>query len=254
MMLISSLTSWRLGHIGLNEREMRLRNALDTIDRLERYRGHILNWYETRTLAALEPRSGLTVDGCNLAVSLITVTQALRDAHNAPPVGLDLWHGLEDTIGLLTGALDALDSEAARGTRTTLATMRETAERACDNEPEWIWAIEDLITVDMQRLREQVGLLAESAAENNIAALRDVQTWLERLEHHLLGMRRDLRIFAPWTERLASPPSGCAEIAARVAALMTYRSEEHTSELQSLMRISYAVFCLKKTIHLIQYI
>src|SRR3546814_2305895 len=27
-----------------------------------------------------------------------------------------------------------------------------------------------------------------------------------------------------------------------------YRSEEHTSELQSLMRISYAVFCLKKKI------
>src|SRR3546814_9255132 len=26
-----------------------------------------------------------------------------------------------------------------------------------------------------------------------------------------------------------------------------FRSEEHTSELQSLMRISYAVFCLKKT-------
>src|SRR3546814_8217837 len=28
--------------------------------------------------------------------------------------------------------------------------------------------------------------------------------------------------------------------------LASYRSEEHTSELQSLMRISYAVFCLKK--------
>src|SRR3546814_2983530 len=28
------------------------------------------------------------------------------------------------------------------------------------------------------------------------------------------------------------------------------RSEEHTSELQSLMRISYAVFCLKKTTHI----
>src|SRR3546814_10332423 len=33
---------------------------------------------------------------------------------------------------------------------------------------------------------------------------------------------------------------GCA------AAINAYRSEEHTSELQSLMRISYAVFCLKK--------
>src|SRR3546814_5735072 len=31
---------------------------------------------------------------------------------------------------------------------------------------------------------------------------------------------------------------------------VTPRSEEHTSELQSLMRISYAVFCLKKTIQL----
>src|SRR3546814_2866500 len=28
--------------------------------------------------------------------------------------------------------------------------------------------------------------------------------------------------------------------------LVVFRSEEHTSELQSLMRISYAVFCLKK--------
>src|SRR3546814_1379251 len=34
---------------------------------------------------------------------------------------------------------------------------------------------------------------------------------------------------------------GCAPAAARHS-----RSEEHTSELQSLMRISYAVFCLKK--------
>src|SRR3546814_3130141 len=31
----------------------------------------------------------------------------------------------------------------------------------------------------------------------------------------------------------------------------TVRSEEHTSELQSLMRISYAVFCLKKKTHII---
>src|SRR3546814_10847397 len=31
-----------------------------------------------------------------------------------------------------------------------------------------------------------------------------------------------------------------------LTAKRTFRSEEHTSELQSLMRISYAVFCLKK--------
>src|SRR3546814_4778512 len=37
-----------------------------------------------------------------------------------------------------------------------------------------------------------------------------------------------------------------------LSALEAFRSEEHTSELQSLMRISYAVFCLKKKkIHIV---
>src|SRR3546814_4372653 len=36
------------------------------------------------------------------------------------------------------------------------------------------------------------------------------------------------------------------EAPARLSVRKLFRSEEHTSELQSLMRISYAVFCLKK--------
>src|SRR3546814_8001524 len=46
------------------------------------------------------------------------------------------------------------------------------------------------------------------------------------------------------------PPilSCCSEPAFRRNDLASARSEEHTSELQSLMRISYAVFCLKKKI------
>src|SRR3546814_6387937 len=48
--------------------------------------------------------------------------------------------------------------------------------------------------------------------------------------------------------RTQSKTSGTANGAAHPTsgAAMTDRSEEHTSELQSLMRISYAVFCLKK--------
>src|SRR3546814_4131238 len=38
----------------------------------------------------------------------------------------------------------------------------------------------------------------------------------------------------------------CADQAVACTGLHLVRSEEHTSELQSLMRISYAVFCLKK--------
>src|SRR3546814_1082028 len=43
----------------------------------------------------------------------------------------------------------------------------------------------------------------------------------------------------PW--RTSSSSTVC-----RAAPENAFRSEEHTSELQSLMRISYAVFCLKK--------
>src|SRR3546814_4622485 len=45
---------------------------------------------------------------------------------------------------------------------------------------------------------------------------------------------------------IAAPDAVRAENAEKVKNLTTLRSEEHTSELQSLMRISYAVFSLKK--------
>src|SRR3546814_3207637 len=46
------------------------------------------------------------------------------------------------------------------------------------------------------------------------------------------------RLDSPWRERVAQGH--------HVSRFSCLRSEEHTSELQSLMRISYAVFCLKK--------
>src|SRR3546814_5036832 len=49
----------------------------------------------------------------------------------------------------------------------------------------------------------------------------------------------------PWVGFTGERPSGFPKSGVRVPE----RSEEHTSELQSLMRISYAVFCLKKKKH-----
>src|SRR3546814_1384769 len=57
----------------------------------------------------------------------------------------------------------------------------------------------------------------------------------------VLGRLRDHRRYLARTH-LASP----AEQMWNCRFLPPNRSEEHTSELQSLMRISYAVFCLKK--------
>src|SRR3546814_9978325 len=46
--------------------------------------------------------------------------------------------------------------------------------------------------------------------------------------------------------RIGSRFTKLVSVASRVDEELIGRSEEHTSELQSLMRITYAVFCLKK--------
>src|SRR3546814_4569845 len=48
------------------------------------------------------------------------------------------------------------------------------------------------------------------------------------------------------TFTLEAPSISFGDEAPTSGAVLPLRSEEHTSELQSLMRISYAVFCLKK--------
>src|SRR3546814_8664618 len=53
--------------------------------------------------------------------------------------------------------------------------------------------------------------------------------------------------YAHWLGRFAIRRQAAIHVALLLAAAIWLpRSEEHTSELQSLMRISYAVFCLKK--------
>src|SRR3546814_7035317 len=62
-----------------------------------------------------------------------------------------------------------------------------------------------------------------------------------------LGRRREIRDAWSGDQGGAVEPPGVPELAARRPGPgAAGRSEEHTSELQSLMRISYAVFCLKK--------
>jgi cyclic beta-1,2-glucan synthetase len=56
----------------------RMQATLDTVDRLPKHRGHLLNWYDTRTLEVLAPAYVSTVDSGNLAGHLLAAAQAAR--------------------------------------------------------------------------------------------------------------------------------------------------------------------------------
>src|SRR3546814_10536405 len=85
-----------------------------------------------------------------------------------------------------------------------------------------------------------------------------------RLERWTLKVQGDeeAKISAHFASSITSIPSSCAFLSLEPAPGPAItrsvladtepetRSEEHTSELQSLMRISYAVFCLKKKTHI----
>src|SRR3546814_10640823 len=68
-------------------------------------------------------------------------------------------------------------------------------------------------------------------------------TWLALICTPGPGARSELRIWC-WPETMKLAP--VASLIPRSRDRENRRSEEHTSELQSLMRHSYAVFCLKK--------
>jgi cyclic beta-1,2-glucan synthetase len=52
---------------------------LDTLERMERYRGHFYNWYDTRTLKPLHPLYVSSVDSGNLTAMLIVVREGLAE-------------------------------------------------------------------------------------------------------------------------------------------------------------------------------
>ncbi|HET7295445.1 MAG TPA: glucoamylase family protein, partial [Vicinamibacteria bacterium] len=80
MGLLATLSAHDLGFIGTNELADRIDAALTTMEGLERYEGHLLNWYDTQSLAPLAPSYVSTVDSANLAGALLILAEGLREA------------------------------------------------------------------------------------------------------------------------------------------------------------------------------
>jgi cyclic beta-1,2-glucan synthetase len=79
MGLLATLAAHDLGFIDTDALLARIEAALTTIEEMEQFEGHLLNWYDTRTLAPLLPRYVSTVDSGNLAGALLTLSVGLRD-------------------------------------------------------------------------------------------------------------------------------------------------------------------------------
>jgi cyclic beta-1,2-glucan synthetase len=79
MTLLSTLSAYDLELIDVEGLIERLDATLTTVDRLEHFEGHLLNWYDTQTLEPLLPKYVSTVDSGNFAAALLTLASGLRE-------------------------------------------------------------------------------------------------------------------------------------------------------------------------------
>ena len=82
--LLSVACAREFGWIGTQDLLSRMEATLATLDRLQRHRGHFLNWYDTQSAAPLLPMYVSTVDSGNLGGHLLAVAQACLALAHAP--------------------------------------------------------------------------------------------------------------------------------------------------------------------------
>ncbi|HEJ9094514.1 TPA: glucoamylase family protein [Serratia odorifera] len=100
--LLANLTAYDFGYLTLSAALQRTELTLNTLDRMEHYRGHLYNWYDTRTLEPLNPRYVSSVDSGNLAGHLLTLSAGLPALMHQPVIDPQrVLNGLEDTLELL---------------------------------------------------------------------------------------------------------------------------------------------------------
>lgn len=189
MLLVSTAAAWDLGYIGRAELAARARNIFDSLGRLELYRGHIFNWYDTRSLRPLEPRYVSTVDSGNLALSLIVYAEALREAGTFTDLEPQRWDGLTDVLDLLDAALSVIDATQARA---DVADLRHRLETLKDTPEDWVKKLDKILQSDIALLEADIAEAVAPPASVPVETLRELYAWTDRLQQQIRTMLRDL--------------------------------------------------------------
>ncbi len=175
LLLNARQVACELGYITVPEMVDLTQKTLATIGRLAKYRGHLLNWYDTRTLVAKPPFFISSVDSGNLVASLWTLQQGCLDRLRQPLLSPALAEGLLDHLS----ALAKLRAFSKRSFSTWQAKLRA---------DDWLTAMlnfpEDTLDADRPR--------SESGASSDVVWFR------EQSRLRVQNVRDLVRAYAPW--------------------------------------------------------
>ena len=184
--LLSNLTACDFGYITPGHCIERLNNTFDTLNRMERYRGHLYNWYDTQTLIPLYPLYISSVDSGNFAGHLLTLHSGLEEIVARPVFEKSFFDGLTDTWGII---LDNIKG----GVPPYLQRWRKQLGSICEN-------LDSLSPYEL-KLRLDMTLGASEKLLNDLRNDGDesVIHWGERLVKQCRDVLEDFCFMLPWT-------------------------------------------------------
>lgn len=217
--LLSTLAARDFGWIGIQAAAERLENTFRTMNRLEQFRGHFYNWYDTRDLHPLDPKYVSSVDSGNMAGHLLALGNGCREMIEKSPVERSVLSGVEDALWLLREAVARIaDTKRTHSvTRKQLSNAIDAVATICDSVPsdpsDW--------TVRFVELRDRVQTVADIAQtleqELGDSSNSEFRFWAEAARACVESHIQDAKILLPWLRldpaqvvALAESPSGPA--------------------------------------------
>ena len=205
MSLLASLTAYDLGYISAGEFLRLADNTLASMEKLERYRGHFYNWYDTRSLMPLHPQYVSSVDSGNLVGSLLTLQAGLAELKNQPVLSINAFQGLCDTFQMLA---EHASSSSAPEVARIINSLRDTLNSL--TAPELIpktrpsLAAADITLDEIHRAAD--GLVAWLSA-NKIDTDSELHYWAQAFARQSRDVRDDLRFLMPEPRLFSNIPT-----------------------------------------------
>ncbi|UCF60065.1 MAG: hypothetical protein JSV37_09870 [Anaerolineaceae bacterium] len=183
--LLSALGAFDFGYVTGDQFIQLITQTFNTIDNLERFEGHLLNWYELQNLQPLMPRYISTVDSGNLLGSLWALDQGIQEVIDSPLFGEQASRGLIDTLRVLQEVLNKIDH---RGRHSEIFEKLEemflTKPKNLEEFILHIWfavnSVDDLI-----RFLAQDSELDSEAAYWSEKTQNQLKAWVELIDRYL---------------------------------------------------------------------
>ncbi|MEP6920109.1 MAG: glucoamylase family protein [bacterium] len=202
MLLLSTQAAHDFGYISSLEFVERQELTFASITKLSKMRGHLFNWYDTRTLAPLLPQYISTVDSGNLAGALVALKQSLIEMPDVPLLDARVIDGLNDTINAVKDEAEKLGSSRQRTEIVTVKHLR--VEIAACQEllspdatrplPSW-FVLFDSLEKRGSVIDDIVGALSH---EHGTEIYEELSAWVASLRQQVRSYRRDVGTLTSW--------------------------------------------------------